>query len=255
MYSSHSGAGRAELGQNFLHDRRVANQITSLVGQWPRSPIVELGPGDGALTSGLIGLGAPVTAVELDPRMAEHLRKRHGRRLHVVNADLLRYMFSEPCYVVANVPFHLTTPLLRRLLAAPYWKRAALLVQWEVARKRAAVGGTTLMTARWWPWFEFSLEGRVTARSFRPVPSVDAGILTVERREHPRVAWSERRAYQQLVEQVFSGRGSGIGQIACRQVGRGTARAWMKAQRVNPNKLPKDLTAPQWADLFARAAG
>src|SRR5690606_36671141 len=71
--------------------------------------------------------------------------------------------------------------ILRRLLRRPDWRHAILLTQWEVARKRAGVGGGTLLTAQSAPWSEFTLHGRVPARAFRPAPSVDGGILSITR--------------------------------------------------------------------------
>jgi 23S rRNA (adenine-N6)-dimethyltransferase len=72
-----------------------------------------------------------------------------------------------------------------------------------VARKRAAVGGTTQLTASWWPWFEFSLAGRVPARAFRPRPSVDGGLLVMSRRDRPLLDRRRHGAYQRFVAEAF----------------------------------------------------
>jgi 23S rRNA (adenine-N6)-dimethyltransferase len=105
-----------------------------------------------------------------------------GPRVRVVHDDMLRFRLDGVHHVVSNVPFGITTPVLRHLLAQRAWSTAVLLLQWEVARKRAAVGGTTLLTASWWPWYEFALAGRVPSTAFRPRPGVDGGILVVGRR-------------------------------------------------------------------------
>ena len=113
-------------------------------------------------------LGRPLTAVELD----EHRAQRLGRMLpgvRVGHADALKHPL-DAAVIVGNIPFHLTTPILRRLLTAPGWLDAVLLTQWEVARKRAGVGGGTMMTAQSGPWFEFALHGRVPARARTLVP-------------------------------------------------------------------------------------
>ncbi|GII53563.1 hypothetical protein Pth03_19520 [Planotetraspora thailandica] len=155
--------------------------------------------------------------------------------------------------IVGNVPFHLTTPILRRLLPAGHWQAAVLLVQWEVARRRAGVGGASMLTASWWPWHEFELHRRVPARSFRPVPSVDGGLLTMTRRPVPLVG--ERGPYQEFVRQVFTGRGRGLGEILHRtgRIDRVAVREWMRDAGVMPHALPKDLTAAQWASLWHQA--
>ena len=105
---------------------------------------------------------------------------------------MLRFRLTGPHHVVSNVPFGITTPLLRHLLDQRAWTTAVLMLQWEVARKRAAVGGTTLLTASWWPWYAFELAGRVPAAAFRPRPSVDAGILVLRRRDRPLLDDAER---------------------------------------------------------------
>lgn len=158
--------GRHELGQNHLHDRRTIETIIRLVRP-TAGPILEIGPGSGALTAPLLELGRPVTAVEIDEHRVAVLRRRWPD-LDVRHADATRLPVPPPVrVVVGNLPFHLTTPLLRSLLRAPHWRTGVLLVQWEVARKRAAVGGATMMTAQSAPWFELHLRGRVPARAFR----------------------------------------------------------------------------------------
>jgi 23S rRNA (adenine-N6)-dimethyltransferase len=195
-----AGGGRHELGQNFLTDHRIAARIARLV---PPGPVVELGPGDGAVTRYLLRRREPLTAVELDPRRAAALERRFGHQVTVVRGDMLRFREPGPHHVVSNVPFGITTPLLRHLLGQVGWGTAVLLLQWEVARKRAAVGGTTQLTASWWPWFEFALAGRVPAAAFRPRPSVDGGLLVMSRRERPLLDRGRRGAYERFVAEAF----------------------------------------------------
>jgi 23S rRNA (adenine-N6)-dimethyltransferase len=242
----HAVGGRHELGQNFLVDRRVVTRIAGLV---PAGPVLELGAGDGALTRQLAARPGPVTAVELDPGRVTNLRRTFGDRVRIVHADMLRFRLGSAHHVVSNVPFGITTPVLRHLLGQRAWTSAVLLLQWEVARKRAAVGGTTLLTASWWPWYEFALAGRVPSVAFRPRPAVDGGILVMRRREEALVAPAERAAYQQLVRQAFSGDRL---LPALRRSMPGAGR-WALAQGLDPAVRPRDLTAQQWAALHAAA--
>jgi 23S rRNA (adenine-N6)-dimethyltransferase len=245
--------GRHELGQNLLADPSVTSAMVDVVAGWPCRPLLELGAGDGALTLALAALGRPLTAVELDPRRAARLRERLRGRAEVRHADMLATPLGTGADVVSNVPFGITTPLLRRLLAAGGWHHALLLVQWEVARKRAGVGGTTMLTAQWWPWYEFELVGRVAARSFRPRPAVDGGLLWLRRRPEPLVPDAERRAYQRLVGDVFSGPGRGAADVAARVVGRRTAKRWAARNAVPATALPRNLTPEAWAALHDAA--
>jgi 23S rRNA (adenine-N6)-dimethyltransferase len=238
--------GRHELGQNFLVDHRVAARIAALV---PPGPVLELGAGDGALTRQLAVRLGDVTAVELDPGRVAGLRRAFGRRVRVVQADMLRFRPVVP-NVVSNVPFGITTPVLRHLLGERAWTTAVLLLQWEVARKRAAVGGTTLLTASWWPWYEFGLAGRVPASAFRPRPGVDGGILVIRRRSVPLVRPAERAAYQRLVREAF--RGDRL-LPAVRRVLPAPHR-WLATQGLDKWARPSELTAAMWAALYESAS-
>jgi 23S rRNA (adenine-N6)-dimethyltransferase len=239
--------GRHELGQNHLIDHRVVARIAELV---PPGAVLELGAGDGALTRLLADRPWPVTAVELDPARVAGLRREFRAGPRVVRADMLAFPLAGDHHIVSNVPFGITTALLRRLLAAPDWSSAVLLVQWEVARKRAAVGGTTLLTASWWPWYDFALAGRVPAAAFRPRPSVDGGLLVVRRRTAPLVEVAQRGAYQRLVRAAFAGDRL---LPALRRVP-GVDR-WAARERVPGSVRPRDLPAEAWASLHRAVEG
>lgn len=239
--------GRHEFGQNFLHDRAVIAKIVDAVARTV-GPIVEIGAGSGALTVPLQRLRRPLTAVEIDRRRVARLTTNSSTSTRVVTADFLSYRLPDtPHVIVGNLPFHLTTAILRHLLHGPGWTDAVLLVQWEVARRRAAVGGATMMTAQWWPWFDFALLQRVPATAFRPMPSVDGGLMTMRRRATPLISPADRREYQAMVHRVFTGRGRGVGQIL-----RPVNRDWLRRNDIAPAALPRDLTAVQWVALFER---
>lgn len=248
---SRSIPGPHELGQNFLTDPAVAREVVSLIADQSRRPLVEWAAGNGALTRPLARLGRPLEAVEIDARRVTQLRRDLGAHVAVVAGDILRHAPPEEDYdLVCNVPFHITTPVLRRLLALPRWRRAVLITQWDVARKRAGVGGATQLTAQWWPWYEFRLRRRIPASSFTPRPTVDAGLLLVERRPVPLVA--TRSDYQRFVRDVFTGRGRGLRQILLRtgRVRAAAADAWLRRNRLPAHALPRDLDATQWASLY-----
>ena len=256
--SSVSGfpGGRRELGQNFLADRELIARIQRLVREETQGPIIELGAGDGALTGPLARLNRPVTALEIDPRRVQRLRARFERDadVSVVQTDVLRYRFpAAPHTIVGNVPFHLTTAIIRKLLSERGWSGAVLIVQWEAARRRAGVGGASMLTASWWPWYDFGLVRRIPASAFRPVPSVDAGLLTMRRRAVPLVdERHERQAYQAFVKQVFQAPGRGLEEMIGRtgRVRRPELREWLGWSRIPARALPKDLAAEDWARLW-----
>lgn len=110
-----------------------------------------------------------------------------------------------------------------------------------------------MMTAQWWPWFDFELGRRVPARAFTPRPNVDGGVLIITRRQDPLIPPRSRQAFQTMVHKIFTGGGKGIAQIATRaQLFRTTreARRWAIGAGLDPHALPKDLSAHQWVELF-----
>lgn len=244
--------GRHELGQNFLVDRRVVADVVEHVAA-TRGPILEIGPGDGALTVPLARLGRPIRALEADPRRASRLDERTRGHVRVEHADALAHRFdARPHVVVSNLPFHVTTAMLRRLLAAPGWTDAVLIAQWEVARRRAGVGGATQLTAQAAPWFEFALARRIPRQAYRPMPQVDGGLFTVHRRERPLVASADRRRYQAMVAGVFGSPGAGLARIlpAARVLPPGAAKRWLRERDRRADALPRDLSPDDWADLW-----
>jgi 23S rRNA (adenine-N6)-dimethyltransferase len=181
---------RRRLGQNFLRPA-LAERLVAEADFRPGELVVEVGAGAGALTLALAERGIDVVAVELDPVWAGRLRDRIRRaapRGRGVQADFLSLPLpARPFRVMGSLPFAATTGVLRRLLDDPGapLQRADLIVQWEVARKRAAVPPSTLLSTVWAPWWKFRLGARIPAAEFRPVPRVDAGVLIVARRARP----------------------------------------------------------------------
>jgi 23S rRNA (adenine-N6)-dimethyltransferase len=196
---------RRRLGQNFLRPELAAALVADAAFD-DGDLVVEIGAGRGALTFALARHGVEVIALERDPQWAEHLRRevrRHGAaRVSIVCCDALRYRLPRrPFRVMGSIPFGATTALLRHLLddRSGTLCRADLIVQWEVARKRAATPPTTMLSTTWAPWWSFELGRRLPAGSFRPVPSVDAAVLRVVRREPPLLPDHMAEAYASFV--------------------------------------------------------
>ncbi|NYE19417.1 23S ribosomal RNA methyltransferase Erm [Microbacterium immunditiarum] len=249
-----ANGGRHELGQNFLIHRPTIRAIVDLVAS-TEGTILEIGAGDGDLTTPLARLGRPLVAIDIDEHRVRTLRRRLPD-VRIQHADALRHPLDHPV-VVGNVPYHLTTPIMRRMLTRRSWRHAILLTQWEVARKRAGVGGGSMMSAQAAPWFEFRLHGRVPARHFRPVPSVDGGIIGITRRGSPLVDPRDRAAYERFVRDMFTGRGNGLVALVQQRarVTRGQARAAVRGADIDGCSLPRDLRPEQWAALWRGVSG
>jgi 23S rRNA (adenine-N6)-dimethyltransferase len=196
---------RRRLGQNFLRPE-LAERFVADAGVRAGDFVVEIGAGSGAITAALARRGAEVLAVEVDPVWAARLRRDLGRahagRVQVVAADFFAVPLPrKPFRVVACLPFGHTTAILGRLLGDPHdhLRRLDVIVQWEVARKRATVPASTLRSTAWAPWWEFRLGRRIAATEFHPVPSVDGGVLVATRRDPPLLPPAMSARYEAFV--------------------------------------------------------
>jgi 23S rRNA (adenine-N6)-dimethyltransferase len=201
---------RRSLGQNFLRPER-ADQLVESAGFTAGDLVVEIGAGRGALTYALARRGVQVVALEKDPHWADFLRReveRHGvdGAVRVVRCDALDYRLPRrPYRVIGSLPFGATTAILRHLLDDPdsFLVRADLIVQWEVARKRALMPPSTLLSTTWAPWWSFEVVRRIPAAAFRPVPSIDAAVLRVTRRDPALLPLSMAGPYASFVRRYW----------------------------------------------------
>jgi 23S rRNA (adenine-N6)-dimethyltransferase len=233
-------AGRAGAG------RALAAALVADSGVDAGDLVLDLGAGAGALTRPLSGRAGRVWAVELDAPLARELERRFaGTNVRVVHGDATQLRWpDEPFKVVANVPFDRTTAILRRLLDDPSVPLVAaeLVVQWEVAVKRAALWPSTLASVYWGGWHRFELVRRLTRCAFAPEPDVDAGVLRIRRRAEPLVPEAERRAYGRFVRRGFAAGRPVVPRLVFKRLGRDLGFA--------PDARASDLDAVQWAALF-----
>jgi len=233
-------------GRHFLRSRRLVEALVADAGIGPRDLVLDLGAGAGALARELARRARRVWAIELDPALAADLRRRFGGTgVRVVQADATRLRWpGEPFKVVANVPFDRTTAILRALLDDPSIPLVAaeLVVQWELAVKRAAVWPSTLPGAYWGAWYRFALVRRLPPCAFAPPPSVDAGVLRIERRATPLVPVPEHALYRRFVTLGFEKGRPEVAPRAFKRLGRELGFA--------PTARARDLDAVHWALLF-----
>jgi 23S rRNA (adenine-N6)-dimethyltransferase len=241
-----SRSGPRPHGRHFLRSRALAAAIVADAGIGAGDLVLDLGAGAGALTRELSGRAGRVWAVELDASLARGLERRFaGTNVRVLHADATRLRWpGEPFKVVANVPFDRTTAILRRLLDDPSVPLVAaeLVVQWELAAKRAAVWPSTLTGVYWGAWHRFVLVRRLPPCAFAPEPAVAAGVLRVERRVEPLVATHHRAAYRAFVKRGFAAGRPEAPPRVFKRLGRELGFA--------PQARARDLDAPQWAALF-----
>ena len=175
---------RSKLGQHFMADESVLRFEAEQAGVRSKS-VLEIGAGDGRLTSKLLSEGAGhVTAVELDPKLAKSLRMRFRRRVSVVEGDFLEFEERKKfnC-IVGNIPYYATSPIILKLARMDF-DRAILCVQKEVAERMAAPPGTGnygRLSVSSQLVFRIGLLAYVTREAFSPMPRVDSAIISLEK--------------------------------------------------------------------------
>jgi len=188
-------AAKKRLSQNFLHDLNVRDRIVQAGAPIAGELVLEIGPGLGFLTEALLASGAKVVAVELDNDLIPRLQHKFAEQIRagqltLVHGDALTVDLEALAHtsgswrVIANIPYHVTSPLLHRLLllAVPP-SRIVLLVQLEVAERVAAKPGDwSYLTAFVQARTAASVVARVPREAFDPVPGVDSAILLLEQR-------------------------------------------------------------------------
>jgi 16S rRNA (adenine1518-N6/adenine1519-N6)-dimethyltransferase len=252
---------RKSLSQNHLADGEVLERILAAAAVVPGERIVEVGPGIGILTAQLLAAGAEVTAVELDSRLVAHLRSRfEGEpRLTLVEADFLdvdlAHVAAQPWALVANVPYHITSPILHHVLGGePRPARFVMMLQKEVAERIAAVPGSMSYLSVFAQYHaSVRLAFGVPAAAFEPAPEVDSAILVGEVRERRLDADSEDDLWR-LVQAGFRERRKMIHNVLARQlagVGRERIDAALSACAIAPDQRPQTLSVEDWLALRA----
>ncbi|MCZ2858136.1 16S rRNA (adenine(1518)-N(6)/adenine(1519)-N(6))-dimethyltransferase RsmA [Blastococcus sp. VKM Ac-2987] len=251
------------LGQNFLHDANTIRRIVRTAGVRPDDVVLEVGPGLGSLTLGLLPAAAHVTAVEIDPRLAALLprtvaarRPDLADRLTVVEGDALRVTElpgRPPTALVANLPYNVAVPVLLTLLELlPTLDRAMILVQAEVAERLAAAPGTPAygvpsVKAAWYG--EVRRAGNVGRRVFWPEPNVDSGLVELVRRPPPP---GDRRATFAVVDAAFGMRRKGLRAALARWAGSpAAAEVRLRAAGIDPSARGEQLSVTDFARLAA----
>ncbi|GAA1080067.1 ErmE/ErmH/ErmO/ErmR family 23S rRNA (adenine(2058)-N(6))-methyltransferase [Nocardiopsis metallicus] len=251
---------RRRLSQNFLNDPGTARWVVRLAEVDPDDLVVEVGPGDGAITRFLAPEARRVLAHELDPRLAARLADRYrdpALGVRVVHGDFTRARPPrEPFAVVGNIPYSRTADIVRWCLDAPELTSATLVTQLEYARKRTgAYGRWSRLTVLTWPWWSWRLAGRIGRDRFRPEPRVDAGVLVLRRRAEALVPWERRGEYRRMVELGFGGVGGSLSASLRRVYPAGRVVAALGVAGVAPS-TPVGLVNPnQWVAVFRALAG
>jgi 16S rRNA (adenine1518-N6/adenine1519-N6)-dimethyltransferase len=212
---------KKRLGQHFLIDEAVLERILSATELDPGDVVVEVGPGLGVLTEGLAKQGARVIAVELDSKLVALLKKRLNAfsNIKIIHADILKVTpwqllqnnlsaseFARGYKVIANLPYYITSPVLRHFLEAqPRPSKMLVMVQKEVGEAIAATPGKmSLLSVRIQFYSKPAIISYVPAASFYPSPKVDSVILRLDVYSQPPIEVSDAAGFFDIVIHGFS---------------------------------------------------
>ncbi|QGN47083.1 ErmE/ErmH/ErmO/ErmR family 23S rRNA (adenine(2058)-N(6))-methyltransferase [Micromonospora sp. WMMD558] len=245
---------RRVLSQNFLADPAAIARLVRAARPDPDGLLLEVGAGRGQLTRPLAARCRHLVAYEVDPAAGAELARVSAALPNVTHrqADFLAAAPPrQPFGVVGNIPWSLTSAVVRWCLTAPGLRAATLLTQLEFARRRSGdYGRWTRLTVLTWPEFGWRLAGRVPRTAFRPVPRVDAGILRIERRGEPLLPVVDLPAYRRMVELGFDGAGGSLAASLGRHHPRARLAGALRATRLDPATPVGHVWPEQWLVLF-----
>ncbi|MEJ2551399.1 MAG: 16S rRNA (adenine(1518)-N(6)/adenine(1519)-N(6))-dimethyltransferase RsmA [Anaerolineales bacterium] len=251
---------RRKLGQNFMVDPRALRKVITAAQLTGGETVLEIGAGVGSLTWRLAHHCARVVAVEIDERLIPALEYALSfeSNVEIVAGDILEMDVDEvlgngPYSVVANIPYYITSALIRRLMESRRRPECLVLsVQKEVAERIVAgPGEMSLLALSVQVYGEPELRGRIPASAFYPQPKVDSAVLRIAGYPSPRVP-------QALIEPLFVLARAGFGQkrkqlhnALAKNLGKPneTVLEWLSAAGVRPEQRAQELSIDNWLDL------
>lgn len=249
---------KKSLGQHWLTDEVSLHAMLLAADVQPEDSVLEIGPGLGSLTKLLVDSAHDVTAVEFDEELARGLAKRvRADNLRVVQQDILRFDLTAmpPDYkVVANIPYYLTSKLVRVLSESTNPPLiAALLVQKEVAERLAAKPGQlSILGVTSQFYWEVRLDIIVKAELFTPPPKVDSRIVVLERRGTPLFPDVDPKEFFHIVKAGFGEKRKTLlnALSAGLHLDKETVRNWLESAGLNPQLRAQNLSLDDWHGLY-----
>jgi len=249
---------KKSLGQHWLRDRVSLEAMCEAADVQADDTALEIGPGLGSLTELLAAKAQQVIAVELDEKLAATLPgKVPAGNLRVVSQDILKFDFTSlPAgyKLVANIPYYLTSHLIRVISETPNRPAvAALLVQKEVAERVAArPGSMSMLSATAQFYWQVSLGREVPAELFTPPPKVDSQILILQSRPAPLFPDVDAKAFFRLVKAGFAQRRKTLLNNLTSGLGltRGQAQTICQTVDVDPGRRAQTLSLDEWHNIY-----
>jgi len=253
------------LGQNFLQDPCALEKIVAAAEILPTDHVLEIGPGLGSLTRYLAAAAQSVVAVELDERLFPPLEAVLSpyQNVQLVHGDILDFepgnLIQQPGYlVVANIPYYITSAVIRHLLeSAPKPRRIALTIQKEVAgRICAAPGELSLLALSVQVYGRPSIAAHIPAGAFFPAPQVDSAVARIDIYDAPLIHPSLLGTFFQLIKAGFSQKRKTLRNAlsaGLRQPPAGV-ESLLRAADIDPQRRAETLNLDEWGKLSERFA-
>jgi 16S rRNA (adenine1518-N6/adenine1519-N6)-dimethyltransferase len=248
------------LGQNFLNDPQILKQIVQAAEVDAHDMVLEIGPGLGSLTSRLAASARLVVAVELDERLIPILRQALAtyRNVRIIHGDILALPFDqilaeEGYLVVANIPYYITSAVIRRLLEAPLRpRRIVLTIQKEVAQRVCAEPGElSLLALSVQVYGTPQIMFHIPAGAFYPPPKVDSAVVRIEIAPAPRLPANELKSFFQLAKAAFSQKRKNLRNSLAAGLGwePNQAQRLLEHAGIDPHRRPETVSLEEWAAL------
>jgi 16S rRNA (adenine1518-N6/adenine1519-N6)-dimethyltransferase len=246
------------LSQNFLIDGNIVEKIIAEAGALPGSLVLEIGPGPGVLTEALLKSGAKIVAVEKDDALAAALQRLdpEKKRLSVVAADILDCSLPEiaaaggakEMIVVSNLPYHLTSPIIQKLIDhAELFSKAVLMMQEEAACRLIGAKPSFIgLAASFFADVKYSFP--VPKGCFWPRPKVDSAVLTLRFRP-PRLEKERHEQCMDILRMAFSHRRKTVIHSLLHRYGREDLAKAFQRIHLPLDSRPEEIPLDGWIDL------
>jgi 16S rRNA (adenine1518-N6/adenine1519-N6)-dimethyltransferase len=251
---------KKSLGQNFLRDQNIARNIIAAFGPQPDDFVLEIGPGEGILTSLLAGRVRKLVAMDIDRRVVERLSGEYPAGVEIVHQDILKADLGQfarsaggPVRIIGNIPYNITTPILFHILdQRKAVSNALIMMQREVARRLAAGPGTKeygIPSVFFRVLSDVEIVFDVSADAFFPRPKVTSSVVRLMPLPSPRYAIEDELFFRRMVRFVFGQR---------RKTLRNSLRTFLRAEGAGLpaiaglERRPEELTAAEHVALSNR---
>jgi 16S rRNA (adenine1518-N6/adenine1519-N6)-dimethyltransferase len=259
LLKKHGLRPRKSLGQNFLQDPAALEKIIHAAEISPQDTVLEIGAGAGTLTRFLAAKARRVVAVEIDSALLPLLEEslRGCENVTLVEGDMLRLapetlISDEPYLVVANIPYYITSALIRHLLESPRRPRRILLtIQKEVAERICAEKKHSLLSLSVWIYGKPRIAARIPAGAFYPRPEVDSAVLRVDLYPIPRIEPVLMDAFFRLAKAGFSQKRKTLRNAlsAGMRISPAEAESLLREAGLAPSRRAETLSVEEWERL------